>query len=39
MIDREQLQVELLKERLPDIKVGIIIKGIDRISPERVIAR
>ena len=39
MIDREQLLVELLKERLPDIKVGIIIKGIDRISPERVIAR
>ena len=38
MIDKEGLVIDLLKQRLPEIKVGVIIKGIDDINPEHVVA-
>ena len=33
MMDKQSLLTELLQEHLEDIKTGIIIKGIDSISP------
>lgn len=39
MIDKQELVVQLLSERLPDAKVGIIFKGIDVISPEIIANR
>ena len=38
MINKEQIVVELLKDRLSNSKVGIIVKGIDQITPENVIS-
>lgn len=34
MIDKEALVIDLLKQHLPEIKVGVIIKGIDDINPK-----
>lgn len=39
MIDKQELVVQLLSERLSETKVGIIFKGIDGISPEAIIQR
>lgn len=39
MIDKQELVVQLLSERLPESKVGIIVKGISNISPEDVVRR
>ena len=37
MIDKQELVVQLLSERLSETKVGIIFKGIDGIVPEAII--
>lgn len=39
MIDKQELVVQLLSERLSEAKVGIIFKGIAGISPEDVVRR
>lgn len=39
MIDKQELIVQLLSERLSEAKVGIIFKGIAGISPEDVVRR
>lgn len=39
MIDKQELVVKLLSERLSETKVGIIFKGIDGIVPEAIIQR
>lgn len=39
MIDKQELVVQLLSERLSESKVGIIIKGIAGISPEIIVRR
>ena len=38
MIDKEALVIDLLKQHLPEIKVGVIIKGIDDINPKHMSA-
>lgn len=38
MIDKQELVIELLGQHLAALKVGIIIKGVDGISPESIIA-
>ena len=38
MIDKQELVIELLAQHLATLKVGIIIKGVNRISPESIIA-
>lgn len=37
MIDKEALVIDLLKQHLPEIKVGVIIKGIDDINPKHIV--
>ena len=37
--DKQELVVQLLSERLPEAKVGIIFKGIAGISPEDIVRR
>ena len=37
MMDKQQLLSELLREKRADIKIGIIIKGVDGISPETIV--
>ena len=39
MTDKQELVVQLLSERLPEAKVGIIFKGIAGISPEDIVRR
>lgn len=34
MIDKQQIVVDLLNERLPQTKVGIIVKGVDSIDAD-----
>ena len=38
MIDKQQIVVDLLNERLPQAKVGIIVKGVDSIDADKIIA-
>ena len=38
MIDKQQIVVDLLNERLPQTKVGIIVKGVDSIDADKIIA-
>lgn len=38
MINKEQLLVELLKDHLPELRVGVIVKGINQINPEAITA-
>ena len=38
MIDKQQIVVDLLNERLPQNKVGIIVKGVDSIDADKIIA-
>lgn len=38
MIDKQELVIELLAQQLATLKVGIIIKEVDGISPESIIA-
>ncbi len=38
MIDKQQIVVDLLNERLPQTKVGIIVKGVDFIDADKIIA-
>ena len=37
MIDKQQIVVDLLNERLPQTKVGIIVKGVDSIDVIRLL--
>lgn len=39
MTDKQELVVQLLSERLPEAKVGIIFRGIAGISPEDIVRR
>lgn len=39
MIDKQELVVQLLSERLSEAKIGIIFKGIAGISPEDIVRR
>ena len=38
MIDKQQIVVDLLNERLPQTKVGIIVKGVNSIDADKIIA-
>ena len=38
MIDKQQIVVDLLNERLPQTKIGIIVKGLDSINVDKIIA-
>ena len=38
MIDKQQIVVDLLNERLPQTKVGIIVKGVDSIDADKITA-
>lgn len=38
MINKQQIVVDLLNERLPQTKVGIIVKGVDSIDAEKIVA-
>ena len=38
MIDKQQIVVDLLNERLPQTKVGIIVKGVDSINADKIVA-
>lgn len=38
MIDKQQIVVNLLNERLPQTKIGIIVKGIDSIDACKIVA-
>ncbi len=37
MLNKQELVIALLRERLSEIKVGIIVKGVDDILPEEII--
>ena len=37
MMNKQELVIAILRKRLSEIKVGIIVKGVDDISPEEII--
>jgi hypothetical protein len=39
MMDKQSLVTELLRERLQNVKIGIIIKSIEGITPEYIIQK
>lgn len=38
MKDKQELVIELLRKHLAEVKVGILVKGVDNIHPEKIIS-